>query len=125
MIALLQGIVTAIFGVWGWLARSPVWLAGIVTSLTAFFAKFFGRKLAIYGSYLTIHFAITTAFMALVWPMVQLLGEYAFPDWLRIPASWVVPSNFTYCVTTILSVRFLRYIYDLKMSVQKSIWNQM
>ena len=89
------------------------WLAVALKGLLEWFAKYFGKRLA-------VTLAVVTAFSALtltMWGTIQgLLGGIAVtvPPQINIVASWIVPSNMVECFTAIFSAKFVRFVYETK-----------
>jgi len=123
MIVALQWILRAILGLWTFAKNFSPWIAGLISSLAVYLGSFSTRKIAITGSYLTVYFGLLLALHASLVPIMSAVITNVTPNFLLAPISWVIPTNFSVCVSTIALVRFLRYIYELKVELARRLWN--
>lgn len=87
-------------------------LASLVSGLLAMF----GRKLSVASAAIAALFALTAAFVVIVSLTVQAVANFiVLPSFLQ-PIGWFVPSDFTFCISSIFSARISRAAYDLAMA---------
>lgn len=67
------------------------------------------RKVAAYTTILALFVGLYAAVMALI-----AVIKVACPDFISIPFSWVIPDNFSLCVTTYITAGMLISIYRWK-----------
>jgi hypothetical protein len=88
-------------------------LGSLLLSLFTMLAAVIGRKLAVAGASVVAMMALTLAFVVCIGQMISYIQTLLiFPPFL-ISIGWFIPSNFTFCISTLLSARTCRAAYDL------------
>lgn len=88
-----------------------VYLLSIISALVAFFASYLTKKLAIRVLGVGVIVGLTATFIAAMQTAITAI-EYAVPNTINIAASWVLPTNFGLCFSTIIGVMVTRWLYD-------------
>ena len=88
-------------------------LAGLAGSLTAFFAKYLTKKLAITAGALTAIAAVTTAFWLAIKSSIAAIGLIT-PPFFNEAMAFIVPWNLEVCISLIIAARVMRYVYEWK-----------
>lgn len=96
-----------------WLAAV---IAGIVSSVFSYAAKFISKRVAVVLVAIGLIAASTTAFIALVNSLVSSLSVVV-PPFLSLAVSLVVPDNTAACVSVLISARIARWVYEWNVRV--------
>lgn len=94
-------------------------LAAILSGLASFASgllAMFGRKLSVATAAITAMFALTAAFVICISLTVQAIANIIVLPSFLAPIGWFVPSDFTFCISSIISARTCRAAYDLAMA---------
>lgn len=101
-----------------------VWLANFFVSLVGSVVGYFGQSLAKKTLFATAaiaaFLALTTAFVLVV--KALLVGiVYVLPPWAASVAGLMLPSNFSVCISALISARVARWIYEYHVETLKLI----
>jgi len=101
-----------------------VWLANFFVSLAGSILGYFGQALTKKTLFATAAVAafvsLTTAFVLVV--KALLVGiVYVLPPWAASVAGLILPSNFSVCISALISARIARWIYDYHVQTLKLV----
>ncbi len=95
------------------------WLGGLFTALVAWFAKFFGKRLAIVLAMVTGYVGLTIAFaLALKLIIVSILVVTPGGQWF-LAGLGLLPGNITLCVGAFFAAKVAALVYSWKKEVMK------
>lgn len=90
----------------------------LVSAIGSFFAGFFAffasivtRQIAVRLLVLGVMATFTTAFLGSMATLSNTITAVS-PPFLSMALSWVIPTNFSLCVSAICSVHITRWLYD-------------
>jgi hypothetical protein len=96
------------------------WLAGLMgglfSSLVSWFMQFVTKRLAVVAAVISGFVALTVAFLAALEGLVSVILLNS-PIELTFAAQLIIPSNFTLCITTMLTARTARWVYDWNIKI--------
>ena len=82
----------------------------------SFWTNMFEERVALRLAWIAFAVTLITSLYAMVNAIIAGIS-FAMPNWLGIPATWVVPSNFDECVTAYMSARVAVYVFEWKMFI--------
>lgn len=97
-------------------------IGGLFSSLLAFFALSFTRKTAMFLAIISMLIAITLVFMAAI-QILYTAVYVAAPDGVACGISLILPSNAVFCLSSILSARVFRWVYEWKITMVQQTLN--
>ena len=86
-------------------------IGGLFTSLFAYLAKFYTKKIAVAFAIITLLLTATTAFIALISGLMASVVAVS-PPFLSVAIQLVVPDNAATCMSAILTARIARWAYE-------------
>ena len=90
------------------------WLAGVIgaffVAMFTWLVQFVTKKIALVLAVVSVIALVTTTFFAAIHSVIAALS-FVSPPFLSTAVSWVVPDNFTACVSAILTAHLLKWAY--------------
>lgn len=88
-------------------------ITGVFTSLFSYLAQFLTKRLLIVVTSITVLIAITTAFFLAIDTLMQTI-IVSMPTEVSQYIGLFLPSNFTACMSAIVTAKLARWAYDWK-----------
>lgn len=93
-----------------------LFLRGLFQGQLAFLAGMFEKRVALRLAWVTLAITLIGTLFSVVNGLLAGLSAL-FPSWVSVAASWVVPSNFSACVTAWLATYVAIYVFQWKMRI--------
>jgi len=85
-------------------------LIGVVGYCLQFLMQFMTRKVATTVIYLALFTTLTTAYILSISALVSII-QVSMPQGIQTAATWIMPSNFSACLSVYVSARTIRWAY--------------
>lgn len=82
----------------------------------SWFASIFEENIALRLAWITFAISLLVVMYATVNGILAGIS-YAMPSWITTPASWIVPSNLSACITAYFGAYVAVYIFEWKMFI--------